>query len=237
MPKENSRDVPQFPYLNAYQDDARRDISRLVAFLKKEPAIALTICYFTLCFIGITYLGVLFYLFDINIFPHFELSDFVLGAIHYPLTLLTFGLLIGGLILFVKLEACLIDRFEIFKRIANYYYQYSRWLSFTLLISIASLSYLILAALVQAETSHKRIVSQQEPRYNLTLSATVNVQGKPEKVLKDIQIVANLSKYLWAYHDKSQQIYMIAHESLLLMEPIISSIETAKPTSADKKDS
>ncbi|WP_448550018.1 hypothetical protein [Thalassotalea fusca] len=237
MQKEVSNNALQFPYLKAYRDEAQHDISRLVAFLKREPAIALTISYFILCSIGIAYLGVLFYLFNINIFPHFELSDFVLGAIHYPLTLLTFALLVGVLILLIKLETYFIDRFEIFKRISNKYYQYARWLSFSSLICIVSLSYLVLAAYIQAETSHKQIISQQGPSYNLTLSVAVDVHGKPKIVLNDVQLVANLSKYLWAYHQKSQQIYMIAHESLLLMEPVIGSTNRPKATSGDNKDS
>jgi len=43
--------------------------------------------------------------------------------------------------------------------------------------------------------------------------------------LQDVQVIANLSKHLWLYQQKSEQVFMIPHESVLMLSPKAAVVE------------
>ena len=67
-----------------YEQRAVEDFSRLFRYAKKEPALLLTGLYFVLSFAGLLHLYLLMNNFNVNVLPHLELTDFLLGAVYFP---------------------------------------------------------------------------------------------------------------------------------------------------------
>ena len=234
---KNKKVESSFAYLTAYEHQKSKDISNVYSYIYREPAIVLTALYLCISLTGISYLALVLYGFGINVLPHVELTDFVLSAIHYPKTLAISLLFFALLILSSIVESYLGRKWLLTQRLLNQYHKRAKHKKpFLLFVSLIIL-YSAIAAFLQADKAIAALKTGTQAQFNVQLATSLKIEDKKTNELNNVQIVANLSKHLWLYQSSSEQIFMIAHENVLMLSPQLtrktvltdSSNKTAEP--------
>ena len=223
LSQDNKHDetVSSFPYLEAYEKQKQDEFSQLYNYIHREPALVLTILYICISLIGILYLAIVLYGFNINVLPHVELTDFVLSAIHYPKTLVIFLLMFLVILSAYKLESFLARKWEYARKRLNQYHKRAKHKKPLLLFTSFILLYLAMAAYLQAEKRITTLKEGEQRQFNVQLNSALVFNDKKVNKLNKVQIVANLSKHLWLYQKSSEQIFMVGHENVLILSPTI----------------
>jgi len=218
---KNQETLPDdLPFFNAYEQSIKSDIKKTLSYIYKEPAIVLSILYLSVSIIGISYLSFVFFFFDLNILSHIELTDFVLGAIHYPKTLLIFVGQLSFLLFVVKIDSIIKNKSHRYRRFLNKYHKRIPSSPPLLAYTIAILIYLISAAFLQAKVTYKDLLANQSAKFNVQLGNPIISENMKLTSLKDVQVIANLSKHLWLYQGINNRVFVLPHESVLMITPI-----------------
>jgi len=219
--KDQEKLSDDLPFFDAYEQKIKSDIKKTLSYIYQEPAIVLSILYLSVSIIGISYLAFIFFFFGINILSHIELTDFVLGAIHYPKTLLIFVGQLSFLLFVVKIDSIIKNRYFTYRRFLNKYHKRLPSSPPLLAYTIAVLIYLISAAFLQAKVTYKDLLANQSEQLNVQLGNEIVTEEVKLSSLLGVQVIANLSKHLWLYQHKTKKVFVLPHESVLMITPIL----------------
>jgi len=122
-------------------------------------------------------------------------------------------------LILVKLDYYCRRKLNFYRKLLDKYYQIFPKFSPLFVYSIITVSYLLISAMIQARANYEHLIEGELDKYSVQLSSAININSKEISKLKDMQIIANLSKHLWLYQHKNKRIFMIPHESILMVSP------------------
>lgn len=224
VPKESTSIDHELTYLEAHELQITQSNKRILNYAYQEPAIVITMIYLSICIIGIAYLTFGLLNFNVNVLPHIELTDFILGAIHYPKTLAIFAGLLLFILVVVKLDYFARKRIFFYRRLLNRYYRKFPTSNPIFMYSSIILMYFLTAAFIQSTNNYENLLDGKLDKFNVQLNTAIKFDHIEISNLKDVQVIANLSKHLWLYQQKNKNIFMIPHESVLMVSPKTSPI-------------
>lgn len=199
---------------DAHLDSMLRQFS---IFMLRHPSMVLTFGYLLCSILGMLFSNRLFSLFDFNILPYLELSDFMLAALTHPWIILN---VIGWLVFLVVLFA--VDRY-LRRHIRKYalwsekYYNPVQFKRYNLIFVIIPLLFLYNAAKEESAKLAAAIKSGQQPKFHVSL--IYPVQDTMNTLQFDqVQVIARTSSYLFIY--VQQQVKVIPHANVAVIFPL-----------------
>lgn len=209
-----------FPHIEQYEQRIDSGIRKIKDYIFKEPAIVLTILYLSISTIGLAYLAFVLLGFNINVLPHVELTDFVLSAIHYPMTLAVFLAFFIFAVIVFKLEALARKRWLFYRRQLDKYHKKNNRQNPTFYFSLVVIIYLFVSANVQSLFTINALKAGEQAHFSVQLNSPIIFNNKTLPTIDKVQVIANLSKHIWLYQKASKQVFMIAHENVKLLSPL-----------------
>ena len=207
------------PHLALREQQLAGQLRRLGRYFHREPAMALTLIYLITSMVGLLQIILLLDNFDINVMPHLELTDLMLAAVHHPLVMFYYLSFLLAIAAGFYLDKKLLRRWPLYCRWVDRYYEKSRLDRSLGFLALVMVGYMGLAALLGSGHQSRAIRDGQLPGYRADLAGPVMLGDQPVSQLVNVQVIANLSKYLWLYDSKTNQVVMVPHESLLLLTP------------------
>lgn len=224
--ENNNKKTSAYPHVEAYERKLATSLERIKRYVYQEPAIVLTALYLTVSVIGLAYLIQLFDRLNISVLPHVEITDFVLSAVRYPKTIAVFLAFVLLLLVIHFVEGFFRTRWMFYRRQLNKQNKSISFIHPLALYSIVFLVYLVIAAKKQAVDTVETLERGEQTQYTVQLDSPIYVNEKFIAELSQVQVIANLSKHLWLYHQPSKQIFMIGHENIIFITPYIKTLTT-----------
>ncbi|WP_372625081.1 hypothetical protein [Arsukibacterium sp.] len=192
-------------------------LRRFCNFMLRHPSMILTFGYLLCSVLGMLFSTRLFALFDFNILPYLELTDFMLAALTHPWILLN---VIGWLLLLVMLFA--VDRFvrrhvHIYAVWSEKYYNPVQFQRYNLIFVLIPLLFLYNAAKEESAKLAERIKNDKQPKFHVSLIYPVQDAVNTLK-FDQVQVIARTSSYLFVYYRK--QVRVIPHANVAVIMPI-----------------
>ena len=201
----------------------KTELEAFKAYAKENFAVILTVAYLLSSSAGILYLHALMSSFNVNIFYHIELSDYLLALMTNATIIsafLTFAFFVFVMITFrIKFlpkprKDTWLNRFYL--RLARPFYRLPPLFSLIFTAYIVLLSY---AALIGG-THAEQVLESKSDFYNVTLNYPVDIGG--EKVLQfpRIKLVTSTNSNLFVYDLDKQLILILPIANIAGMSPL-----------------
>ena len=207
------------PHLTLRDQELAEQFRRLGRYFHREPAMALTLVYLITSMVGLLQIILLLAKFDINVMPHLELTDLMLAAVHHPLVMFYYLSFLLAIAAGFYLDKKLLRRWSPYCRWVDRFYEKSRFDRSLTFLVVVLVMYMGLAAMIESGQQSRAIREGHLPRYQASLATPVMLGDQSVTQLANVQVIANLSKYLWLYDHGAKQVVMVPHESLLLLMP------------------
>ena len=204
--------------IDQYEKQVMVDIQRLKGYVFREPAIVITCLYLLTSLAGLLHLYFLLDHFDINLLPHLELSDFLLGAIYYPAIFLYFFGFMLVVTLLVLADRWIRNRFKLYRKLLLKTPKSFYAVPLSVMMSLMSFLYLYNASVIEAKNNYQKIISNSTESFTLHFEAPLQLTANEVTALTSVNLIADLSKHLWIYDPKVKQVYALPHNSIVIME-------------------
>lgn len=212
------QNTPDVSAIDDYELQALKDFDRLRKYSLREPAIVLSTLYLITSLAGFLHLFFLLERFNVDVLPHLELTDFLLGAIYYPTMFLYFiGFILLALVCFYMDRLCR-HKFAAYARLSLKHYDQLYNFRLSTMIGILVAIYIFVSADLEAANNHTRLISDTEIGYTLHMAEPTLLGEEKRTHLPDVRLIANLSKYLWVYDPAHQATYAIPIDSVVALE-------------------
>ena len=218
---KDKEEIQELDRAAQYEQKALDDFRRVLRYAKKEPALVLTALYFFLTFAGLMHLFALLDKFNVNVLPHLELTDFLLGAVYFPRMFLYYGGLVILILSLFVVERWSRNKFRAYRRYSNTHYKSLYSSSLSTMILLLAVMYLWVAVKIEATNNFKQVINSQNAVFNLHFTDPTRIGGEISKQLNDVQVIANLSKHLWVFDAAKRQVYMLPHDSVVALEALV----------------
>ena len=205
--------------VEAFEQQAKVELGQVIGFLKTHPTLSISTLYLLMSCIGLAYVVRLFSLFEVDILPHLELTDFVLASIHYP----EFFIMSGMMILALSLALYLDRQWKKIGWVKRFFNVINRpFFSFNPLLTYLLLTVMLIAIAIDGGTGKeaREYREQRKQGYHIVLNTPVNHDGRQVAVINRGQILADTTKYLWIYEQAGGQIYAIPFKNLATLTPL-----------------
>jgi len=200
------------------EQQALKQLSSITGFLKQHPTFSIASFYLAISTLGLFYIFSLSRLFNINILPHLEISDYILAPIHYPLIILLFLIMAGGAWLGYTIE----KKLRKYKKVENALNKANKpfyYLNPLFTYTAAAFAVIFYVIYVSSDLTHQDIIKQKNQAYTLSFAAITELNKEPITHLEKVQIIADTVKYLWVY-DEHQNIHAIPQKNIASLIPI-----------------
>ena len=205
--------------IDAFEQQAKTELGQVLSFLKAHPTLSISTVYLLMSCIGLAYVVRLFSLFEVDILPHLELTDFVLASMHYP----EFFVMSGVILLTIFLMLYLDRQWKKIARVKRFFNIINRpFFSLNPLLTYLSLALMMVAIAIDGSTGKEARDYRKELKqgYRIVLNTPVTQGGRQVAEIARGQILADTTKYLWVYEQASRQIYAIPFKNLATLSPL-----------------
>ena len=113
------------------------------------------------------------------------------------------------------------NKFSAYRRYLNKHHKlyYSSSLSTTVLL--VAVMYLGVAVQLEARYNFKEVLSSENSAFNLHFTDPTRIGDETSKQMSGVQVIANLSKHLWVFDTAEKQVYMLPHDSVVVLEALV----------------
>ena len=216
--KNTQQSNQELDLIEKYEKQLLIDFQRLKQYVRQEPAVVLSGLYLLTSLAGLLHLFFLLERFSVNILPHLELSDFLLGAIYYPNIFLYFFGFMLAVVMLILVDRWIRKRVSLYRKLLLKTPESFYAIPLSVMMGLMSFLYLYNASVIEAKNNYHDIVTPNTANFTLHFEAPTLLGDREITVLSSVKLIADLSKHLWIYDPSVQEVYALPHDSVVVME-------------------
>lgn len=200
--------------------------------------VIITALYFVGSIAGLLYLNILLEQFDVNVFNHIELSDYLSALLSNGtiLVLITFFLITFSGVMSITLKReQKVKRNTWYNRLTSMLSMPFYLLSPLLSLVLASIMALFIFSWEQADRDAADIKSGFSEAYSLTLIYPIKLESRDVTQLNSVSLVTSTNANLFVYNRESEQLVIVPHSNVAALVPILS--RNAKTVTENSEES
>lgn len=211
----------------------RREVKKLKDYALSNVGVVITLFYFVTSLAGLFYLKLLLRQFDVNVFQHIELSDYLLallsnGQIMAMFSVYALVLIIGTRLLYKSESKQIKDTF--INRVIAFLSVPINMIPPVLGIAIGSVFTLLFYSYVIVDREVEALKEGKASSYDITLNYPVELSEGEHMRLRDVAIVTSTAANLFIYKKETQELVIIPHANVAGLVPKLKVKEQKKLT-------